>query len=218
MTNFPLKKKVIEALLMGVTKSKDNFLSWTNDRLALPYAPLNHITIHVAQELSQIDNAPEIFIDASVEDILRCSLKKRSAYKKYMQKSFLSNGVFSITLDERFAHKNDNDSVSRAIISIKSGVINAKLEYTNEIDRICKMLDSSVLDDSSLDYGVFVFSSTLSQQARKKLENRIPQIIAKFDNIVKKHTNLKATFTGEKIVQCIDNGQWCVGCYIIERC
>ncbi len=143
---------------------------WTNDRLSLSYGPHKIVTIHVAQEIAQIENSPpEIFINATVTDILRCSLPKRDQFLEFMSKRDLSEGTFSITLDERFKHENDNDSVSRVIISVKNNVINSKAEYLDEIDRICKMINRDEdYKSSSLDYGVFAFYSDLTQEARKK--------------------------------------------------
>jgi len=216
MTRFPTKESVTDAVLKGIIKAKENFLFWTNDRLTLSYGPQKIITIHVAQEIASIDNAPEIFIDATVTDILRCSLQKKDSFAKYMKERKIQQGEFSITLDERFKHIDNSDSISKAIISIKSGVINTKAEYTNEIDRICKMIKRDTCDSSTLDYGVFAFYSDVSSMARKKLNNRIPQIIQNFDNIVQNHKNLKSTFKGGDISRARDGGEWCAGCYIVE--
>ncbi len=207
---------MIDAVLKGIIKAKENFLFWTNDRLTLSYGPQEIITIHVAQEIALINNAPEIFIDATVTDILRCSLQTKDSFVKYMKEKKIQQGEFSIVLDERFEHTDNNDSISRVIISIKSNVINTKVEYTDEIIRICKMLIKDENTSSSLDYGVFAFYSGVSNIARKKLKNRIPQIIQNFDKTVKKFKNLKSTFKGGDISKTIDSGEWCAGCYIIE--
>jgi len=216
MNKFPAKEEITEAVLKGIETARNNFLFWTNNRLTLSYGPKKMITLHIAQEIAKINNPPEIFIDATVSDILRCSLSNRNSFEKYMRESALSPGTFSITLDERFAHQNDNDSVSRAIISVKSGVINTKTEYTNEIQRICLMLDRHLDETTTLDFGIFAFYSDISSIARKKLHNRIPQIITNFDTIVKDHKNLKSTFKGGNIIKTEDGGECCAGCYIIE--
>jgi len=216
MIRFPKQQKIVEAILKGIVEAKENFLFWTNDRLTLSYGPHKIITIHAAQEIAKIENAPEIFIDATVADILRCSLPDRNSFENYMHKSLLSQGTFSITLDERFEHQNDNDSITKVIISIKSGVINTKLEYTNEIERICAILDRDLCKTSTLDYGIFAFYADISNIARKKLNTRIMKIISNFDNIVENHKNLKSTFKGGEIIKTKDGGECCVGCYIIE--
>ena len=217
MNNFPSQDLVVDSILNGIVKAKNNFLFWTNDRLSLSYGPHKIVTIHVAQEIAQIENSPEIFINATVTDILRCSLPKRDQFLEFMNKRDLSEGTFSITLDERFKHENDNDSISRVIISVKNNVINSKAEYLDEIDRICKMINRDEdYKSSSLDYGVFAFYSDLTQEARKKLDKRIPELIKKFDKVVAKYDNLKATFKGGKINKTEDNEEWSMGCYIIE--
>lgn len=216
MSKFPTQKNVVNAVLKGIKTAKENFLFWTNDRLFLSYGPNKIITLHVATEIAKIDNAPEIFIDATVADILRCSLPDRKSFTSYMSDNSLSQGTFSITLDERFEHKHDDDSVSRAIISIKNAVRNAKLDYSNEIERICKMIDRDACKENSLDYGLFAFYSDLSNDARKKLEKRIPELIRSFDVVMKKFPTLKSSFVSTEIEKISDKGEWCAGCYIIE--
>ena len=217
MKKFPTKQSIIDSTIKGIIKAKDNFLHWTNNRLYLSYAPSKMLSIHIAQEIAKIKNAPEIFIDASVSDILRCSLKDRNGFLNYMQKHEISEGVFSITLDERFKHKNDNDSISKVIISVKNGIRNIKKEYLDEIERICKMLDSDKANESTLEYGMLAFYSDLPDNARKKLSLRIPAIINSFDEIVKKYPRLQSSFTGSEISQIKNIGEWSVGVYTIQR-
>ena len=217
MARFPIKQNVIDATIKGINKAKENFLHWTNDRLYLSHAPAKMLSIHVAQEISKIKNAPEVFIDATISDILRCSLKDRKAFLEYMNKNSLSEGLFSITLDERFRHKDDNDSISRVIISIKNGIRNIKTEYLNEITRICKMLNSSKDEESTLEYGLIAFYTDLPKSAKKKLSVRIPLIIESFNEIVQKYPNLKASFQDSGIHEIKDIGEWSIGAYIIER-
>ncbi len=216
MSNFPKQKDVIDALLQGIQNAEQNFLFWTNNRLSLSSGPHKIIGIHVAQALSTIENAPEIFIDATVADILRCSLPDRKAFKSFMEKNALAQGTFSITLDERFTHHNNNDSISRVIATMKNGVRNCKPEYTNEIERLCKMLQRQKAEDSTLDYGVFAFYADLSSLARKKLDKRLPEIIASFDNVVARFDSLSSRFVATPIHTVVDVGEWIAGCYIIE--
>lgn len=216
MSSFPSQKNVIDALLRGIQNAEKNFLFWTNNRLSLSSGPQKIISIHVAQELSFIKNPPEVFIDATVADILRCSLPDRKAFKTYMEKNALAQGTFGITLDERFLHYNNNDSISRVIISVYNGVRNAKAEYADEIERICKMLHRERREDSTLDYGVFAFYADISVSARKKLAKRLPEIIESFDAVVAQYTSLKARLVATPIHSVEDVGEWMAGCYVIE--
>ena len=161
-------------------------------------------------------SAPEVFIDATVADILRCSLPDRKAFKSFMEKNALSQGTFGITLDERFIHHNNNDSISRVIIALHNGVRNVKPEYTHEIERLCKMLHRQKRDDSTLDYGVFAFYADLSDSARKKLEKRIPEITASFDTVVSHFPSLQGRLIATPIAIVEDVGEWMAGCYVIE--
>ncbi len=106
MNKFPTQRSIIDAIIKGINQAKDNFLYWTNDRLYLSYAPAKMLSIHVAQEISKIKNAPEIFIDASISDILRCSLKDRNAFLDYMDKNSMINrfnvGIVSISKPNKF--------------------------------------------------------------------------------------------------------------------
>ena len=216
MNNFPTQEQVVHAVLSGITQAEKNFLFWTNNRLTLSSGPQKILCIHVAQTLSLIENAPEVFIDATVSDILRCSLPNRKAFKTFMEKNALSQGTFSITLDERFLHQNHNDSVSRVIMTLKNGVCNAKAEYSFEIERLCKMLQRKNKDESTLDYGIFAFYTDISTTARKKLAKRVPEIIASFDEVVSHFPSLKANFHATPIKQVEDVGEWMAGCYVIE--
>jgi hypothetical protein len=212
MTKFPSQKQVVDATLKGIVKASKNFLVWTNDRLFLSHGPYKIISIHIAQEIATIKDAPEIFIDATISDILRCSLPDRTAYTAYMKEKKITQGIFSITLDERFEHQNDEDSISKVIMSIRNGVRNPKLEYSNDIEVICKMLDC----ETSLEYGIFCFYSDLSSNARKKLDKRIPELVKSFDVVVKKFPNLKSSFISSEVEKIEDSGEWLAGCYIVE--
>ncbi|WP_263832101.1 hypothetical protein [Sulfurospirillum oryzae] len=216
MSNFPAQTVVVQAILDGISKAEQNFLFWTNNRLSLSNGPQKILSIHVAQALSCIENAPEVFIDATVSDILRCSLPNRKAFKAFMEKNALSQGVFSITLDERSVHQNHNDSISRVIITLKNGVCNVKAEYSFEIERLCKMLQRKSKEDSTLDYGVFAFYSDLSPQARKKLTKRVPEIIASFDEVVSHFPMLQSKWIATPIREVEEVGEWMAGCYVIE--
>jgi hypothetical protein len=216
MIKFPRQELIVQATLDGILKSSENFLFWTNGRLSLSHGPQKIITLHVANEIAKIDNTPEIFIDATVADILRCSLANRDGFVEHMKKSNLTQGIFSITLDERFKHENDDDSISRVIISVKNGVRNPKQEFINEIERICKMIDRQYCENSTLKYGIFAFYSDLSENARKKLDKRMPEVLKSFDAVVEKFSTLKATFVDSGIKNEKDGSQWLAGCYIIE--
>ena len=216
MSNFPSKDAVINATLEGMRQAQKNFLFWTNQRLSLSHGPQKILSIHVAQAISSMPNAPEVFIDATVSDILRCSLPSRKAFKSYMEKNAISQDVFSITLDERFLHQNHNDSISKVIMTLKNGVCNAKAEYSYEIERLCKMLYRKKEEQCTLDYGVFAFYSDLSVTARKKLAKRLPDILASFDDVVSHFPTLKASFIQTPILDVVDVGEWMAGCYIIE--
>ena len=215
-STFPSQERVLQALLQGIQNAEKNFLFWTNNRLSLSSGPHKIISIHVAQELSLIENAPEVFIDATVADILRCSLPDRKAFKSYMEKNALSQGTFGITLDERFTHHNNNDSISRVIISLHNGVRNVKPEYTHEIERLCKMLHRKKREDSTLDYGVFAFYADISVLARKKLEKRVVEINASFTAAVEHFPSLDARLIATPIHNVPDVGEWMAGCYVIE--
>lgn len=216
MTKFPTQESVLQALLQGIQNAEKNFLFWTNNRLSLSSGPHKILSIHVAQALSLIDNAPEVFIDATVADILRCSLPDRKAFKSFMQENALSQGTFGITLDERFTHHNNNDSVSRVIISLHNGVRNVKPEYTHEIERLCKMLHRKKREDSTLDYGVFAFYADISVLARKKLEKRLSELTASFDAVVSHFPSLQARLVATPLYNVPDIGEWMAGCYVIE--
>ena len=216
MYRFPSQDEVIDSVLKGLITAKKNFSFWTTDELYLSYAPEKFLPIHVAQEIAKLDNAPEIFIDATISDILRCSLPKRDAFKDFMKHRYLMQDFISLTLDERFAHTTDNDSVSRVIMSIKNGVRNVQEEYKNDVETLCKMLDREYKDESTLDYGIFAFYLDISNTARKKSEKRVEEIIESFDKIVSDFSNLKSTFKGGDINKIDNIGEWCVGCYIIE--
>jgi len=212
MSKFPSQKQIVDATLNGIVKAAKNFLVWTNDRLFLSHGPYKIISIHIAQEITAIKGAPEIFLDATISDILRCSLPDRTAYTSYMESKKITQDIFSITLDERFEHQNNEDSISKVIMSVRNGVRNPKLEYSNDIEVICKMLDCK----TSLEYGVFSFYSDLSTNARKKLDKRIPELIKSFDVVVKKFPALKSNFVSSDIQKVEESGEWLAGCYIIE--
>jgi len=215
MTEFPSQEVIVDAILKGISNAAENFLSWTNGRLFLSHGPHKIISIHVAQEIAKIENAPEIFIDATISDILKCSLDNREAYTSYMENQKLSQDLFNITLDERFDHINDEDSISKVIITVKNSVRNAKLEYTNDIEKICKMLDRN--KGSKLEYGIFSFYSDLSTNARKKLAKRIPELINSFNVVVKKYPLLNSKFVCSDIKTIEGSGEWLMGCFIIEH-
>lgn len=216
MHKFPAQEQIVDAVLDGITTAKSNYSFWTADDLYLSYAPPKFLTIHVSQEIAKLENPPEIFIDATIADILRCSLPKRDDFRGFMSEHNIAQDVICLTLDERFEHKSDNDSISRVIMSIRNGVRNAQEEYKHDIDVMCKMLQRDEESESTLDYGLFAFYLDISNTARKKSEKRIEEIIETFDEIVSSYKNLKSSFKGGDINKIENIGEWCVGCYIIE--
>lgn len=216
MHKFPSQEEIVESVINGIRKAKSNFTYWTADELYLSYAPPKFLTIHVSQEISKLENSPEIFIDANISDILRCSLPDRRAFRSFMKEKYLTQDVMCLTLDERFEHKTDDDSISRVIMSIKNGVRNVQEEYKSEVEKMSKMLERDNKEDSSLDYGLFAFYLDISNSARKKSQKRLDEIIESFDKIVSSHKNLKSSFKGGEINIIENIGEWCVGCYIIE--
>jgi uncharacterized protein YsxB (DUF464 family) len=217
MSTFPIKEDVINAVITGIENAKKNYTFWTSDELYLSYAPPKFLTIHVAQEIAKLANAPEIFIDATVSDILRCSLPNRTDYKDFMRKNYIMDRLLCLTLDERFIHKSDNDSVSKVIMSLKNGVRNVQEEYKNDVELMCKMLERDEKSDSTLDYGIFAFYLDISSSARKNAQERLDNIIESFDSIVASHKNLKSSFKGGNIKKIEKVGEWCIGCYVIEH-
>ena len=217
MSVFPIKNDVINAVIAGIENAKRNYTFWTSDELYLSYAPPKFLTIHVAQEIGKLSNAPEIFIDATISDILRCSLPNRTDYKEFMRKNYIMDRLLCLTLDERFTHKSDNDSVSRVIMSLKNGVRNVQEEYKNDVELMCKMLQRDEKSDSTLDYGIFAFYLDISSSARKNAQERLDNIIESFDSIVASHKNLKSSFKGGSIKKIEKVGEWCIGCYVIEH-
>ena len=217
MRIFPIKDDVVNAVITGIENAKRNYTFWTSDELYLSYAPPKFLTIHVAQEIGKLSNAPEIFIDATISDILRCSLPNRTDYKEFMRKNYIMDRLLCLTLDERFTHKSDNDSVSRVIMSLKNGVRNVQEEYKNDVELMCKMLQRDEKSDSTLDYGIFAFYLDISSSARKNAQERLDNIIESFDSIVASHKNLKSSFKGGSIKKIEKVGEWCIGCYVIEH-
>lgn len=217
MTDFPDKEYVIDSILKGLATAQSNYNSWVAHELYLSHAPEKTLTIHVAQELAKLQKPPEIFIDATVEDILKSSLPKQDDFKIFMKNNDISQNSLCVTLDERFEHNfNYDDSVSRVIITLKNGVRNAKKEYKQNIELLCKMLSRNNKNDSTLDYGVFAFYLDSSNTAKIKAEKRVEEIIKSFDTIVNSYHNLKSNFKGGDINNVENIGEWCVGCYIIE--
>ena len=60
MSIFPIKDDVINAVITGIENAKRNYTFWTSDELYLSYAPPKFLSIHVAQEIGKLANAPEI--------------------------------------------------------------------------------------------------------------------------------------------------------------
>lgn len=217
MSIFPTQEQVVDAVLSGIENAKKNYTFWTSDELYLSYAPVKFLSIHVAQEIGKLQDAPEIFIDATIADILRCSLPNRTDFREFMKTKYIMDRYLCLTLDERFKHKSDNDSVSRVIMSLKNGVRNVQEEYRNDVEVMCKMLERDNKEDSTLDYAIFAFYLDISSSARKDAKERLENIIESFDKIVYSHKNLKSSFKGGDIKKIEKVGEWCIGCYIIEH-
>ena len=217
MGTFPIKDDVINAVIAGIENAKRNYTFWTSDDLYLSYAPAKFLSIHVAQEVAKLSNSPELFIDATISDILRCSLPNRTDFKEFMKKNYIIDRLLCLTLDERFQHKSDNDSVSKVIMCLKNGVRNVQEEYKNDIEVMCKMLQRDKKEDSTLDYAIFAFYLDISSSARKNAKERLENIIESFDSIVASHKNLKSSFKGGDIKKIDKVGEWCIGCYVIEH-
>ena len=217
MTIFPTKDEVITAVLNGISNAKKNYTFWTADELYLSYAPPKFLSIHVAQEIGKLQNAPEIFIDATIADILRCSLPNRTDFKDFMKSKYIMDRYLCLTLDERFTHKSDNDSVSKVIMCLKNGVRNVQEEYRNDVDVMCKMLERENKNDSTLDYGIFGFYLDISSSASKDAKERLDNSNEAYDKIVSSYKNLKSSFKGGEIKKIDKVGEWCIGCYVIEH-
>lgn len=213
---FPKQNEVIKAVLTGIETAKSNFTHWTTQELFLSETISQFLTIHVSQEIAKIKNTPEIFIDATVADILRCSLPQRNEFNQFMEKNDIKNDSFSLTLDQRFEHKNDDDSISRVIISINHVLGNTKSDYVNIMNTMCKMIDKKNENDSTLDYGIFALYLDIPDNARKKTETRLKDILDAFDSIVFSRENLKSYYKGISINKIENVGEWCMGCYVVE--
>jgi len=209
---FPQKEDLLDAIMKGLLTAKENFSLWCGEKLYLSYAPANFLTIHVAQEIAKVEEFPEIFIDASISETLKYGLPSTEEYKSFMQKFAISDRIFSLTLDERFDHETKQDSIARAIISVKNGVRNLKDEYINDIESMSK-----VISHSKMDYAIFAFYLDISDSARIKAETRITEIINEFNTVTGEYENLNSYFIGGD-VNIIENiGEWSIGCYVIEK-
>ena len=216
MFNFPSKADIIKAIEDGIINAKNNYSFWTSNKIQLLDADDDFLTIHVAQEISKLKNPPEIFMHANISDILKCSLNTREEYKYFMKEHLLAQDTISLTLDKRFLHETNNDSVSVGVINIRNGVLNKKYEYTNDTEQLCKILQRDKKDDSTLDFAIFAFYLEISNNARIDANKRLINIKESFDKVVANYSNLKSNFKGGDINTIENAGQWCVGCYIIE--
>jgi len=216
MQSFPSQNEIVDSIFDGIETAKKNFSYWTTDELYLSDAPSNFLSIHVAQSIAKLTNPPEIFMDATIADILACSLSSQTPIVEFMKKNQISQNTIDITLDKRFEHQNDDDSISKVIINLKNGVRNAKDEYRKNIETLCKIISTKEQQESTLEYAVFAFYLDISNKARIKADKRIEEIIGSFDTIVASYKNLKSHFKGGDIIKIENIGEWCVGCYIIE--
>lgn len=216
MNTIPSKDLIIKAVMTGIKTAKNNFEDWTGEKLFLSYAPDNFISMHVAQEIAKLDYKPEIFINASIADTLKCALPSRNDYKDFMRSKNINDKLFCITLDERFDHETNQDSIAKVIMSTKSGVRNVKDEYINDIEVMCKVLDYENINDSSLDYAIFAFYLDISNTARIRAKKRIEEIVSSFDEIVSSYKKLNSTFIGGDVNTIENIGEWSIGLYVIE--
>lgn len=216
MNDFCSKKEIVEAVLKGIHCARTQYAFWTANKIQLLDACEDYLCIYTAQEIAKIQNPPEIFMHATVSDILKCSLHQRDQYKQFMQKYSLAQDTISITLDERFTHENDQDSISRVVIRVKNGVVNNKKEHTQDIEQLCKILQRENKEDSTLDFALFAFYLEISSSARIDAQQRIKNIVSSFDEVVQNYTNLKSNFEGGDIHTIENTGQWSIGCYSIE--
>jgi len=216
MYSFPTKNHIIDAIMIGIIKARNNYCFWTSNKINLLDADDDFLSIHIAQEIAQLDKPPEIFMHANISDILKCSLETRQEYKYFMKEHLLSQDTISLTLDRRFTDNNQNSSVSVALINVKNAVLNKKKEYSNSIEQLCKMLQREHKNDSTLDFAIFAFYIEISPNARIDANKRIKNIVESFNDIVKNYKCLKSNFKGGDIKQSENTGQWSVGCYIIE--
>lgn len=213
---FPSKKSVIDSVISGILTAKENFTLWTGERVFLSYAPDNFLSIHISQSIAKLKDKPEIFINASLSDTLKYSLKTRNDYKDFMKKNKIVDKLYCITLDERFDHETKQDSVAKAIISVVNGLRNVKDEYINDIQTMCKVLNNQDEEYLSIDYAIFAFYLDISSTAKIKAKNRITDIVDSFNSIVNKYEYLESKFIGGEINTIENIGEWSVGCFVIE--
>jgi hypothetical protein len=216
MKYFPSMNNIVQAIENGIINAKNNYTFWTANKIQLLDADDNFLTIHVAQEISKLQNSPEIFMYANISDILKCSLNTREEYKYFMKKHLLAQDTLSLTLDKRFIHETNNDSVSVGVINIKNNVLNTKEEYTNDIEQLCKILQRKNKNNSTLNFAIFAFYLEISSNARIDANQRVENINKSFDKVVMKYSNLKSNFKGGDVNTIKNQGEWCVGCYVIE--
>ena len=216
MNVIPEKEVIIEAVINGINTAKNNFAEWTGEKLFLSYAPANFISMHIAQEINKLENKPEIFINASIADTLKCALPSRNDYKNFMKNNNINDRLFCINLDDRFDHETNQDSIARVIMSTKNGVRNVKDEYINDIEVMAKVLNYKDKKDSSLDYAIFAFYLDISNSARIKAKKRIEEIVSSFDEIVSSYKYINSTFIGGEVNNIENIGEWSIGLYLIE--
>ena len=213
---FPKQDKIVNAVFDGMKIAKENFTYWTKQDLLLQESTENFFTIHICQEISKLNNAPEIFIDAKMSDVLKCSLNTKDSYKEFMSKNDIKNVAYSITLDERIKHTKNNKAVSKAIIDINSNFTKLNNYHIETLNTMCKVLQRDNKDDSSLEFAIFAFYLDVSFKARKKIQVRLDEIIGYFDSFISTKDNLSSYLKLSEIKQVKNEGEWCIGCYVIE--
>ncbi|NQY53198.1 MAG: hypothetical protein HRT42_06445 [Campylobacteraceae bacterium] len=213
MSAFPKQEKIVSSILYGIELAKNNYTQWTLQELFLSDISDNFLTIHICQEIAKLKNQTEIFIDLSISDILKSSLNKKDLYNEFMKKNKIKNSTFSITLDDKTKNKN---SVSRVIISVNAILNNSMSSHLNELNTMCKMIQKSKINDSSLKYGIFAFYFDVSLKARIKCKNKIENILQNFDDLISSKNNLKSFSKVKDIVEIKNVGEYCFGIYLVQ--
>ena len=58
---FPKQKDVVQAVINGMKKAKDNYTIWTRDELYLSNEADNFLSIHIAQEIAKLSDSSRDF-------------------------------------------------------------------------------------------------------------------------------------------------------------
>ena len=88
--------------------------------------------------------------------------------------------------------------------------------HLNELNTMCKMIQKSKINDSSLKYGIFAFYFDVSSKARIKCKNKIEDILQNFDDLISSKNNLKSFSKVKDIVEIKNVGEYCFGIYLVQ--